>query len=195
MKVYKNECPASQNKSLTIQFLGVSGTKGAGLSKVPELVRQTAEIVDKLELPREMFTVLSFKGSKQLWEAEGFKVAELDDEEIHLFNNAGLDFLKGKNLIVAGRFERPQSYYEDLWFDYEGEGELYRQWQGASANGITNKVFSYNQKVIHEKWVEDINFITTQAVGRSRGKRYPTLNLIMNNVPNPEADCYVRDLL
>lgn len=73
--------------------------------------------------------LITFKENddETFWETEGFLLArDSNGNQIHLGNNAGLDLFKGKSLIIAGKYDMPQSYYQEIWDDI-GDGSLLTQ--------------------------------------------------------------------
>lgn len=108
--------PLAENAGKVIQYLGTGGAKGnKDCDKVPDLIAYVKTKLTPEEIKNSW--VISFKDSGDMWEKAGFKVPKFDGEPIHLHNNSGLDFLKGENIIVAGKFDLNDEYYKDIYYD------------------------------------------------------------------------------
>ena len=93
--------PTAQNEGEIIQYMGITGAKGTNCSKIEDLIKYV-----KLKIPAEEQKeayVLSFKDAIPQWKEAGFKIPEYNGTPLHIANNAGLDLLKGKTVIVAGK--------------------------------------------------------------------------------------------
>ena len=127
-------------------------------------------------MPQEVIDnsyLVSFKDTGADWKEWGFKVAEIDDsgEQLHFLNNAGLDCLKGKTLIVAGKFDKPQEYYADIWADLGDGTEMKQQNCVVEINGFKQNLYLYDKEVIKREQLANINYAIEQTAGRARALR------------------------
>ena len=173
------EAPFAANKGKVIQYRGVTGARGINNSKLKGYVDYINQ-----SLPqgvKENAVLISFMGSREIWEEAGFTVATVDDKEIHLRNNAGLDCFKGKDLIVVGKFDLPDEYYINLWDD-TGDGTTpTRVNQVISRNGIRQSLFLWDKPELMEQQLQYMEFATAQAVGRARTLRVDATVYLFSN--------------
>ena len=165
------EAPLAENKGRIIQYTGKTGAKGLNFSKGKDL----ADYIKQC-LPQEIIDnsyLVSFKDTGADWKEWGFKVAEIDDsgEQLHFLNNAGLDCLKGKTLIVAGKFDKPQEYYADIWADLGDGTEMKQQNCVVEINGFKQNLYLYDKEVIKREQLANINYAIEQTAGRARALR------------------------
>ena len=112
------EFPLARNKGEIIQYLGITGAKGNDCSKVPDLIKFVKSKVPEEE-QKEAY-VLSFKDAIPQWKEAGFKIPEYNGTPLHIANNAGLDLLKGKIVIVAGKYDENDDWCEVTYLNLEG---------------------------------------------------------------------------
>lgn len=180
--------PLAKNKGCVNQYRGISGARGISNGKGIEkakLDKYSSYIQNKLKDKKiEDCYFISFKGSKALWEEKGFNVAAVDGKEIHLMNCAGLDCWKGKNIIVCGKFDKPDEYYYDLWSDI-GDGEMpKKQNQRIFYNGIWQTLYLWDKEELRNEQLQYMEYATQQAIGRARALREDAeVHLFSNFVP------------
>lgn len=126
--------------------------------------------------------------------SEGFEVFEYEGKEIHLLNCAGLDFMKGKDIIVVGKPDRPDEFYFDLWFDIRPEGDTslpQRKKQVIYRNGIHQTLFLWDKEELRNEQLEWMEYTTQQAIGRARALRTDaTVYLFSNYTPKGVDEVY-----
>lgn len=167
------KAPLATNKGKVIQFTGLSGARGLNNSNLPKL----ANFIKK-SLPQEVINnslLLTFKasdGDSAFWISKGFKLASDGENQIHLMNNSGLDCLKGKSIIVAGKMDYPPQYYQDLYDDLNGSAkELNHQNVTIELNGVRQTLYLYEDPQIRAIQLQNIQQATEQAAGRARALR------------------------
>lgn len=184
------EAPRAKNTGKVIQYCGISGARGNNNSKLPSYV----SFVDE-SLPdgvKENAVLISFKDSREIWEAAGFKVADIDGNEVHLKNSAGLDCFKGRDMIVVGKFDLPEEYYRNLWEDTGNKGKLSRQNRIIDYNGIRQKVYIWEQPSLQLQQLQYMEYVTAQAVGRSRCLRHPNNVYLFSDFIIKDTDIVYR---
>jgi hypothetical protein len=120
---------------------------------------------------KERAYVISFKGTKEIFENAGYKVAEVNGEQVHLRNNAGLDCLKGEYIIVVGKHDRPDDYYLDVWDDCGDGSPIHRQNATFNFNGVKQTLYVWDKELLRKEQLEYIQYVTEQAAGRARALR------------------------
>lgn len=168
--------PQAKNRGQIIQYCGKTGARGNGEERIEDLIKYVkSKITDEI---REKAIVISFKDSADKWKAAGFNIMYIEDENgekvpIHLANNAGLDFLKGKTIIVAGKFDYPTEYYERKFYELHPnstEKPVKGNVKVKNANRIFN-IWGYKDKELNKIQMENIDLFLTQACGRARALR------------------------
>lgn len=183
------EIPMAANKGRVVQFMGKSGAKGARCERIPELAGYVRKCLTPEQI--ENSCVISFKDSMKQWEELGFNVLRHGDGYLHLANNAGLDFLKGKSVIVAGKFDVPDSVYqtESYFIKRCGTRKLNRRNVVVDVCGLKRKMFLLDDPTMRKIQLERILCLTQQAVGRARALREEGARVyVFCDVPIPEAD-------
>lgn len=184
------KAPLAANKGRVVQYTGCSGARGLNNSNLPKL----ANFI-KSTLPPEVIDsslLLTFKasdGDGAFWTSQGFKLATDDGTQVHLMNNSGLDCLKGKSIIVAGKMDYPNQYYQDIFDDLNGTAkELNHQNVTLELNGVTQTLYLYDDPQIRAIQLQNIQAATEQAAGRARALReegatvYLFSNLVIKGV-------------
>jgi hypothetical protein len=163
------EAPQSTNKGRVLQFRGESGAKGKNFEKMDSLIKYMDSVIPP-EV-KERAYVISFKGTKEIFENAGYKVAEVNGEQVHLRNNAGLDCLKGEYIIVVGKHDRPDDYYLDVWDDCGDGSPIHRQNATFNFNGVKQTLYVWDKELLRKEQLEYIQYVTEQAAGRARALR------------------------
>ena len=189
----------AKNQGEIIQYMGQTGAKGKDCEKVDDLIEYI-----KASLPEDEWRtayVISFKASVEKWKEAGFQVIETHDEEgnvtpIHLGNNCGLNMAAGKHVIVAGKMDMDEGYYNDLYWDYLAtdwtDPEPERRLHIVECNGINRKIFCWDDPRLRAVQMERINFYLEQAAGRARALRQTGAKVyVFANYPIADADQYV----
>ena len=172
------EAPLAQNTGKIYQYTGVSGARGKNNSKVIPMLNDIKQVMEKRsEKPLSAYYLITYKLSEELRkEAEklGF-VFPYDNEgkQIHIDNCAGLDFLKGKEIIMAAKKNLPEGYYIKKFEDFTGEivEHLDMNWYEIEVNGYRQRCYLYTNDMLRQIQMENINKIAVQAIGRARALR------------------------
>lgn len=189
----------AKNTGEIIQYLGQTGAKGKDCEKVDELIEYI-----KSSLPEEEWKdayVISFKASADKWKDAGFKLIEIIDEEgrsipVHLGNNCGLNMVSGKHIIVAGKMDMDETYYNNLFWDYIAidfdQPEPERRLHVVECNGVLQKIFCWDDERLRAIQMERINYYLEQAAGRARALRQAGAKVyVFSNFPIADADKYI----
>lgn len=191
------QTPLCENKGKIVQYLGVSGAKGKDMANVDELISYVKSKIPEEE--REKAYVISFKKSIPQWIDAGFRTFEIQAEDgtytpMHLANNAGIDALKGKTCIIAGKFDMPSEYYNNIYYDYIAPNDIQspnRTLIKREINGQICKIHTFENAQMQEVQLERLQFFLSQASGRARALREQGAKVyVFANYPIPEADEY-----
>ena len=198
---YGNICdvisaPMAQNTGCVKVYREYSGARGTGyIHGMTEEKFDTALKVIRKNLTEEQIAnskIISFKDSDSLWKQSGFDVAYVDGTQIHLQNSQGLDKLKGEDVIVVGKFDRPHQWYKDLAADLGIDIEtLGRQNQRIELNGISQTLYLYTDERLRNEQIQYIAYALGQSVGRARALRTPANVYVFSNfVPSDWDEVY-----
>lgn len=101
------KAPLAANTGKVIQYCNTTGAKY-------KIESHEAAVREKLSEEQIRNSVLLTFKNGQGYYSKDFNIAKINDEQVHLMNNAGLDFLKGKDLIVVGKFDKNPKCYKDM---------------------------------------------------------------------------------
>ena len=181
--------PEGRNEGEIIQYTGMTGAKGNNCEKIPELISYVVSKVPPEDLKRAK--VISFLGAIPYWEDAGFEIPSYKGEKIHLANNAGLDFLKGQVVIVAGKFDNDDDTYLDLFYDlhpHTTQPPHKETWCGEINNRLV-RLYLWNDADLRALQIENIQLYLSQSVGRARALREAGAKVyLFANFPILEAD-------
>ena len=103
-RLEKYSFPETQHEGKIIQYIKYSGSKGANDDKVEkELFPYIQEVVPNWQ----DYYLITFKSCGKMAEEMGFKMPYYEGKILHFDNSAGIDTLKGENLIIAGKYNLP----------------------------------------------------------------------------------------
>ena len=198
--LYETDCidkfqfPRGINEGKIIQYLGITGAKGQNCSNVENII----EFVEsKLSQDvKESTYVLSFKDAVPYWRKAGYTVPSTMDEggkitDLHLANCAGLDLLKGKNVIVAGKYDDNDDVYIDMYFDlYPNATSVPKRIsQVVNVCGKSIKLFLWEDEQLRNIQLEKYRQYTEQPAGRARALREKGARVyVFSNYPIEDAD-------
>lgn len=174
MKIGLVEAPLAANEGRIVQYRGVSGAKGANGDKLPSIAAYIKKCLPVETIDNSSLLTFMCHNSteKQFWEDEGFNLANVKGKQIHLANNSGLDCLKGKSIIVAGKYDLPDSKYQDEWDDISPyPSKLMRQNQKVNLNGMEQNLYLFTEPVMKKIQLQNIQQAVEQAAGRARALR------------------------
>ena len=135
----------ARNTGKIVQFRGITGRRGRhnGTGINVDLFEKYNKYI-RSKLDEDVINkshIISFKDSKELWLSKDYEIFEKDGKEIHFMNNAGLDFMKGKDIIIVGKFDKPDEYYLDLWADIGDGSTPVKKMQKIYHNGVWQNLF------------------------------------------------------
>lgn len=169
--------PLASNRGKIVQFTGVSGAKGLNYSKVGDMADYMKKVLPQSVIDSAVLFTFKDDEDNCHWEQKGFHLAKANDKQIHLANNAGLDCFKGMNIIVAGKMDKPDEYYQDMWADIGDGTELKRQNISVETNGYKQTLYLYDKPQIREEQLQFINYAIEQTSGRARALREAGANV------------------
>ena len=186
------EFPLAENKGKIYQWMGITGAKGINCEKVKDIIEFVNKALDDEEKKRSY--VLSYKDAISQWIEAGYKVPDYNGNLLHIANNAGLDVLKGKTVIVAGKYDDNDDVYIDTYYDLfpNAKNMPKRINQSIEINGKTVKLFLWEDKELMELQLEKIRQFTEQAAGRARALREQGAKVyVFCNYPLPDVDEFI----
>lgn len=190
IKVY--EFALAKNSGKVIQHMHLTGAKGVDCANVPKLIEYI-----KNTLPDwQDYYALTFKDAVDMFENAGFKIARTSSNKpVHLANNAGLDLLKGQKVIVAGKFDYNDDYYETFFHDIypdKSKEKPSKTNQVITVNGHSVNTFLWNDDRLRPLQQQAISKFLSQATGRARTLRCENAIVhVFANYPIPDADEYL----
>jgi len=188
------EFPLARNEGEIIQYMGITGAKGNDCSKVPDLIEFVKKKVPEEE-QKEAY-VLSFKDAIPQWKAAGFKIPEYNGTPLHIANNAGLDMLKGKIVIVAGKYDENDDNYLDTYFDDNPDKTTPPSKTNKTvmiANRICS-IFTWDDEKLRNQQIQNIKMYLEQAAGRARALREAKAKVyVFANLPIDDTDKWEDD--
>lgn len=184
------DAPRAKNTGKVIQYCGISGARGNNNSRLPSYVDYVTQSLP--DGAKESAILISFKDSREIWESAGFTVADVDGNEVHLKNNAGLDCFKDKDLIIIGKFDLPDEYYCELWEDTGDGSRPTRKNQVVDCNGVRQKLFLWEQPSLRLQQLQYIEYVMAQAAGRARTLRNGNTVYLFGNYVIKDVDIVYR---
>lgn len=181
------KAPIARNTGEVVFYRGYTGAKGNGCDKIPRLIKYIKSSLTQEQIDNSI--VITFKDAVEQFEKEGFTAAFVEDSEtyVHLRNNAGLDQFKGKDIIVAGKFELPDECYLDIADDlYIKEPNKCNT--AIDHNGVKQTLFLWQDPQLMNEQLQYLEFITSQAIGRARALREDATVYVFSNYITLDAD-------
>ena len=187
--------PETQHEGKIIQYIKYSGSKGANDDKVEnELFPYIQEVVPNWQ----DYYLITFKSCGEMAEKMGFKMPYYEGKILHFDNSAGIDTLKGENLIIAGKYNLPLTEWKNELIDIS-DGvpclDLHNIKMTLERNGRKFTTWLYDNPIIQERQIEHLEEKTSQAAGRARTLRNNGNRVIIfNDFPIEDADEVIGDL-
>lgn len=186
----------ARNKGEIIQYVGCTGAKG---NKDGKKIKNLINYIKKVLTPEQIANsyCLTFKDFADEFESAGFKIPRMpiSGEVIHLANNSGLDFLKGYNVIVAGKFDYRDEWYFDTFYDlHEPTVELpHREKTKKIINGNAQQLFLWQDQQLQDIQLGNIREHLEQSTGRARALRESGANVyVFADLKIADADKYIK---
>ena len=183
------EFPLARNEGEIIQYMGITGAKGNDCSKVPDLIKFVKSKVPEEE-QKEAY-VLSFKDAIPQWKEAGFKIPEYNGTPLHIANNAGLDLLKGKIVIVAGKYDENDDKYLDKYFDMYPDRTTppSKVNKTVMIDNLVCSIFTWDDEALQKIQIQTIKMYLEQAAGRARALREAKAKVyVFANLPIKETN-------
>ena len=165
--------PLARMEGKVIQYVGKTGAKGLYGSNVEQMIEYIKSRVPNYN----EYWVLTFKDWTNTFKEVGFNVPSINGDYIHLANNAGLDFLKGKKIIVCGKYDKSDEDWINDWYALHPDSQadeqeaLERVAMTITMNGINQRLFLFKDKELNEMQLEFIQKAIEQTAGRVRAIR------------------------
>lgn len=165
--------PLARMEGKVIQYMGKTGAKGLYGSNAEQMIEYIKSRVPNYN----EYWVLTFKDWTNTFKEAGFNVPSINGDYIHLANNAGLDFLKGKKIIVCGKYDKSDEDWINDWYALHPDSQadeqeaLERVAMTITMNGINQRLFLFKDKELNEMQLEFIQKAIEQTAGRVRAIR------------------------
>ena len=165
--------PLARMEGKVIQYVGKTGAKGLYGSNAEQMIEYIKNRVPNYN----EYWVLTFKDWTNTFKEAGFNVPSINGDYIHLANNAGLDFLKGKKIIVCGKYDKSDEDWINDWYALHPDSQadeqeaLERVAMTITMNGINQRLFLFKDKELNEMQLEFIQKAIEQTAGRVRAIR------------------------
>ena len=165
--------PLARMEGKVIQYVGKTGAKGLYGSNAEQMIEYIKSRVPNYN----EYWVLTFKDWTNTFKEAGFNVPSINGDYIHLANNAGLDFLKGKKIIVCGKYDKSDEDWINDWYALHPDSQadeqeaLERVAMTITMNGINQRLFLFKDKELNEMQLEFIQKAIEQTAGRVRAIR------------------------
>jgi hypothetical protein len=130
----------------------------------------------KEKIPKEEWElayVLTYKDNERIWKDAGFKIPYYNGNLVHISNSAGMDFMKGKIVIVAGKPDLPDFKYRDMYHTQypDRTDEPTRGYQVMVRGSRIKKVYLFNDEWLRQIQIDNIKGSLEQSIGRARALR------------------------
>lgn len=148
------------------QFKRFKGSKTS--LAIPAVWRQMIEELEKHGIDWKNTNTLTLKSQVEKARKLGFKIPQsLEKEDMYIENCAGLDCLKGKDLIVIGKADKPKETYLDMKGKVKDKSSTTkaRTFEGVAG---THKIFGFTNDDLWKLQAEQMRLYTEQAVARAR---------------------------
>ena len=172
------EAPFAANEGKIIQFRTKSGARGLNNANLPDLFETVKKtMLTRYDRPLSEYYLLTFKLAPEFQEKVeemGFRLPRhADGTQIHIDNCAGLDRLKGEQVIVAAKKDLPPDCYLKMYEDITGETTDHLDMNKHIIRhcGVDFCCYLYNDSRIRSRQMEYINRLSAQAIGRARALR------------------------
>ena len=162
------------NYGVIIQYSGLTAAKGTKETQEDNAIKLIKYVKEKIpEDECRQAYVLTYKDTMEIWERNGFKIPMYNGNKVHIANSAGMDFLKGKIVIVAGKPDLPEFKYNDLYHDLypDRADEPTKGYHDLVIGTRKKKVYLFNDEKLRQIQIENIKLFLEQSVGRARALR------------------------
>lgn len=148
------------------QFAKFKGSK-TSLDR-PMVWQNMKKELEKYGVDWQNTNTLTLKSYVDKARREKFKIPKtIDGEIMYIENCAGLDCLKGRDLIVIGKADKPKETYLDMKGKVDDKSSTTRAriFEGVAG---THKIFGFNNDELWQLQAEQMRLYTEQAVARAR---------------------------
>lgn len=148
---------------------GASGSKASIEKTFDYAIRE----LDNLGVDWTEINLLTLKACRDIAIKKGFKIPTNENgEDIYIENCAGIDYMKGKDLIVIGKADIPKNAYLDMLHDEYISDKQMRVMRPIDNTGEDAYIWGFTEPELWELQAEQIRFPLEQAVGRARALWY-----------------------
>ena len=144
---------------------GASGSK----SSIEKTFDYAINELDKLGVDWTEINLLTLKACRDIARDKGFKIpTTASGEDIYIENCAGIDDMKGEDLIVIGKADIPKNAYLDMLHDGNLSDRQMRETRPIDNTGVEAYIWGFTEPELWELQAEQIRLPLEQAVGRAR---------------------------
>ena len=144
---------------------GASGSK----SSIEKTFDFAINELDKLGVDWTEINLLTLKACRDIARDKGFKIpTTASGEDIYIENCAGIDDMKGQDLIVIGKADIPKNAYLDMLHNGNLSDRQMRETRPIDNTGVEAYIWGFTEPELWELQAEQIRLPLEQAVGRAR---------------------------
>lgn len=171
---------------------GVSGSK----SKMDKTMDFAIRELEKRGIDWQDIHLLTLKSCVELARTKGFKIAQtIDGKDLYIENCAGIDSMKGHNLIVIGKADIPSNAYLDMLHDKQIDSTQRRRTRPIEDTGTETRIHGFVERDLWDLQAEQIREPIEQAVGRARTLWFNCNVYVFCDFPVRNATEYIREVL
>lgn len=181
--------PRADPKGNILQWMikGASGSK-ASIAKTMDFA---IDELESLGVEWRDINLLTLKEFVDMAISKGFKIPTTEaGEPIYIENCAGIDYMKGKDLIVIGKADIPRNSYMDMLHNGNLSDRMKMTTRVIDDTGVEAYIYGFTEPELWELQAEQIRLPLEQAVGRARTLWYDCnvyvfCDFPVRNVKNP----------
>ena len=171
---------------------GASGSK----SRMEKTLDFAIDELEKRGIDWTDIHLLTLKSCVEMARNKGFKIAQtIDGEDLYIENCAGIDSMKGHNLIVIGKADIPANAYLDMLHDREIDDTQRRKPRPIEDTGTETRIHGFLVRELWELQAEQIREPIEQAVGRARALWFDCNVYVFCDFPVRNATEYIKGVL
>jgi len=168
---------------------GASGSK----SSMAKTLDYAIEQLEKRGVDWTAINLLTLKSCRDMARERGFLIPQTENgEDIYIENCAGIDDMKGKDLIVIGKADIPKNSYLDMLHEIDVDDTQKKDTKPIYDTGIEAFIYGFLDRDLWDLQAEQIREPIEQAVGRARTLWYDCNVYVFCDYPVRNATEYIR---
>lgn len=168
---------------------GASGSK----SSMSKTFDYAIEQLETRKIDWTAINLLTLKSSVKEAEERGFLIPKTENgQPIYIENCAGIDDMKGQDLIVIGKADIPKNSYLDMLHQPDIDDTMKREVKPIYDTGVEAFIYGFLERDLWDLQAEQIREPIEQAVGRARTLWYDCNVYVFCDFPVRNATQYIR---